>query len=210
MKQLLTLLLFFFFLAFVPGNAVGQQPSFWQKLHPDSLASRNLRLLPLPVVSAGPETGLKVGLLVDYFYRTRSTDSTVAVRPSSSMVSVQYSTRGQFSAEASTSTFTANEGWYLLLRGGFLNNYERFWGNTRTTTNDNFLETRYNRLYLQSRAARNLGGSVFAGPAFTYSRHYNAGFTPSGDGALPAVPAGNVNTTIGGAGLVLTVDRRDN
>ena len=198
-------------LFFLPGTAAAQKGSFWQRLNPDSLASRNLRLLPLPIVSAGPETGLRVGLVLDYFYRSRSTDSTITVRPSSSLVSVQYSTRGQFSAETSTSAFTANERWYLLFRGGFIDNYERFWGYTAATSvNDRFLEMRYNRLYLQSRATRNLGASVFAGMAASFSRHANTVFSPEGTEPLPALPAGPVNVTIGGAGLVLTLDRRDN
>lgn len=210
-KTFLAAAVFTFSLAVFPGAVTAQKGSFWQRFNPDSLASRNLRFLPLPTVTAGPETGVRVGLVLDYFYRARSSDSSRPVRPSNSLVSVLYSTRGQFTAETSTSAYTADERWYLLLRGGFINNYERFWGYTEATSaNDNFLETRYDRVYVQSRATRNLGGSVFAGPGFLYSRHTNISFNPEGSGTLPAIPAGNVASTIGGAGVVLTVDRRDN
>lgn len=204
-------ILLFLLLIVSAGTAAAQKSGFWKKLHPDSLASRNLRFLPLPTVSAGPETGLRVGVLLDYFYRTRSTDSTRPVRPSNSWVSVQYSTRGQFAAEGFSSTYTADETYYLLFRGGFLNNYERFWGYTAATSaNETFLETRYDRVFVQSRATRNLGRSVFAGLGFAYSRHANVRFTPKGDGPMPEPPVDGVASTIGGAGLVLTVDRRDN
>lgn len=201
---------FVFCFLLLTASALAQKGSFWQKLHPDSLTSRNLRFLPLPTVSVSPETGLRVGVVVDYFYRSRSTDSTRTVRSSNSWLAVQYSTRGQFTAEVSTSTYTRDEKYFLLFRGGFIDNYERYWGYTEpTTANDDFLETRYNRVFAQGRATRNLGKSVFAGLGFSYSRHTDAGFTPKGQGALPPTPT-NVNSTIGGAGLVLTVDRRDN
>lgn len=198
-----------FFPLLLTTAAPAQKTSFFRKLNPDSLSSGNLRFLPLPTVSVSPETGLQVGVLLDYFYRTRSTDSSRKVRPSNSWVSVLYSTRGQFNAEASTSTFTTDEKWYLQLRGGFRSAYERFWGFTQTTANADYQETRYDRLFAQGRAARNLGGQVFAGPAFLYSRHADTRFEAKGDGP-PSVPANNNNSRIAGGGLGLTLDRRDN
>jgi hypothetical protein len=188
-----------------------QKSSFLQKLNPDSLTARNLRFLPLPTVSVSPETGLRFGLYIDYFYRTRSTDTTRAVRPSLSFASVLYSTRGQLTAEVGTSTYTTDEKYFVSLRGGFIDNYERYWGFTEPTSgNNNFLESRYDRVYAQGRFSRNLGQSIFAGVGFLFSQHSSTTFEPKGNGLLPEIPMDNVNSRIAGGGVALTVDRRDN
>jgi outer membrane protein assembly factor BamA len=194
---------------FLSLNASAQKKSFFKKLNLDTLTNRNLRFLPLPSVTVTPETGLKAGVFVDYFYRTKS-DSGKTVRPSLSWVQALYSTRNQFTAEAYTSTYTSNERFYVFFRGGFISNYERFWGFTKpSVANDQYAEVTYNRVYTQAKLQRNLGNKYFAGVAFYFSDYARNKFQDK-EGITAVPPAGNNNSRITGAGFSFTADKRDN
>jgi hemolysin activation/secretion protein len=194
---------------FIYLPVTAQKKSFFKKLNLDTLTNRNLRFLPLPSVTITPETGLKAGVFVDYFYRTKS-DSGKTVRPSLSWVQALYSTRNQFTAEAYTSTYTSNERFYIFFRGGFISNYERFWGfTTPSVSNDQYAEVTYNRVYAQAKVQRNLGNKYFAGVSFYFSDYSRNKFQEK-EGIAAVPPAGNNNSRITGAGFSFTADKRDN
>ena len=48
----------------LPSAQAQQRTTFWRNLHPDSLTNRQLRFVPLPVLQAGPEIGVKGGISV--------------------------------------------------------------------------------------------------------------------------------------------------
>ncbi|MBX9784209.1 MAG: BamA/TamA family outer membrane protein [Chitinophagaceae bacterium] len=189
--------------------AAAQKKSFFKKFNLDTLTSRNLRFLPLPSVTVTLETGVKAGVFVDYFYKTKETAGK-PVRPSLSWAQVLYSTRNQFTAEAFTSTYTSREKFYVFFRGGFISNYERFWGFTKPTVeNRQYAEVTYNRVYAQTKILRNLGNQYFAG-ASLYFNDYSRNKFRDKQGIVAAPPPGNNNSRIAGAGVSFTADKRDN
>lgn len=207
--KLLNRIIAAFFCLLAVSSAYAQKKGIFQKLNLDSLTNRNLRFLPLPSVTVTPETGLKAGVFVDYFYKTKETTGK-AVRPSLSWVQALYSTRNQFTAEAFTSTYTSGEKFYIFFRGGFISNYERYWGLTRPTVENNqYAEVTYNRLYAQSKLLRNLGKKYFAGASLYFSDYSRVNFQEK-EAVTAIPPAGNNNSRIAGAGLSFTADKRDN
>ena len=201
-----TALLFssFFFL-----NVSAQKKSFFRKLNLDTLTNRNLRFLPLPSIIVTPETGLKGGVFVDYFYKTKAAKGK-DVRPSLSWAQVLYSTRRQFTAEAYTSTYTSKEKYYIFFRGGFISNYERYWGLTASSVaNNEFAEVTYNRVYATTRVQRNMGNKLFVGVNLYYSDYSKNKFLQK-EGVAATPPPGNNNSRIWGVGFSFTADRRDN
>lgn len=186
-----------------------QKKNLFKKLNLDTLANRNLRFLPLPSIIITPETGLKGGVFVDYFYKTKAAEGK-EVRPSLSWAQVLYSTRRQFTAEAYTSTYTSKEKYYIFFRGGFISNYERYWGlTTPSVENKEYAEVTYNRVYAQSKIQRNLGKKFFAGLNL-YFGDYSKNKVLEKEGVVAVPPAGNNNSRIGGAGFSFTADKRDN
>ncbi|HEX4957130.1 MAG TPA: BamA/TamA family outer membrane protein [Lacibacter sp.] len=197
------------FVCFLTFPVTAQKKSFFKRFNLDTLTNRNLRFLPLPSIIITPETGVKAGAFVDYFYKTKARDGK-EVRPSLSWVQALYSTRRQFTAEAYTSTYTSLEKYYIFFRGGFISNYERYWGLTRPSfANDAYAEVTYNRFYAQSRIQRNLGNKFFTGVNFYFSDYSRNKFqVKEGNGTI--TPSGNLNSRIGGAGISFTADKRDN
>jgi len=191
------------------SSASAQKKGIFKKLNIDTLTNRNLRFLPLPSIIVTPETGLKGGVFVDYFYKTKAARGK-DVRPSLSWAQVLYSTRNQFTAEAYTSTYTSKEKYYIFFRGGFISNYERYWGlTTPSVANNEYAEATYNRVYATTRVLRNMGNKLFAGVNLYYSDYSKSKFLiKEGNAATP--PPGNNNSRIGGVGFSFTADRRDN
>jgi hemolysin activation/secretion protein len=182
---------------------------FWSKFNLDSLSNRNLRFLPLPSLTISPETGVKGGVFLDYFYRTKANNSGVT-RPSLSWVQALYSTRGQLTLEAYTSTYTNNEQFYIFFKGGFISNYERFWGYSNpTASNKNFTELTYDRLYASARITKNVGNKIFTGVNLYYSKHNNIDTLTVNK--TPLVPSPDfTNSEVLGAGISVIQDKRNN
>lgn len=183
----------------------------WWRL--DKLANKNLKFIPIPTVSASPETGIRFGLSLDYFYRT-SRDADTSIRASLSWIQVLYSTRRQFTLEGFTSTYTPGEKYYLFFRGGFITNYERYWGKSFPNAKDNgYDEVTYQRFFVNSRTTRNLGKRIFAGLEWYYS-DYRRIEVDSISNLLSDGSITNVDilapSRIGGIGWDFNIDRRDN
>lgn len=186
-----------------------QKSGLFSKLNLDTLTNRNLRFLPLPSIIITPETGLKGGVFVDYFYKTRESKGKT-VRPSLSWVQALYSTRRQFTAEAYTSTYTSREKYYVFFRGGFISNYERYWGLTKPSVENNqYAEVTYNRVYAQAKVQRNLGKKFFAGVSLYFGDYSRSKFLQK-ESIVAIPPPGNNNSRIAAAGISFTADKRDN
>jgi outer membrane protein assembly factor BamA len=169
-----------------------------------------LRFLPLPSLTISPETGIKGGGFVDYFYRNKMGKDSVEVRPSSTWVQALYSTRGQLTIEGASSTYTHAEKFYIGFRGGFVSYYERFWGFSEPTLgNKDYIDITYHRIFASGRVTKNLGKRFFSGIGFYYSHYDKVDFTIQNSLQESRVPL-DANSNIGGAGLVFTLDRRDN
>lgn len=201
------------------------KPSFWRKLNPDSLTSRSLRFVPLPVLQTGPEVGVKGGVALDYFFnagigkptkhRFRSRywqrlDSLERqTRDSYAFIQALYSTRRQLTIEGVWQTYSAGERYVLRGRGGYVDFSEDFWGvGNQTTAERDFDVLTYQRWYVQNRIWRRLDGRVFAGLSYQYSDTRN--LSTLGQTLLPADLPGNTGSVVSGMGPTLLADYRDN
>ncbi len=173
----------------------------------DSLTSKNLRFLPVPVLSVSPEGGVTFGFFVDYFYNTDGKQA-VKTRASNSWLQATYSTKGQLIFEGFSSTYTPKEKYFVGFKGGFTNNYERFWGYTKDVAeNASFTDISFQRTYVNTKVLKNLKRSIFLGPTVYYSNFTKAD-TSNGLNA-GVLQMATMDSKVAGVGLNFTVDKRD-
>jgi outer membrane protein assembly factor BamA len=205
---------FLFFAIFCPVVLLAQEvkKTFWQKINPNTLTNRNLSLIPVPIIQSSPETGLKIGLGLDYFFNTDkdSISDEKRTRDSYAWVQVLYSFRNQLAIEPFWQIFTKDEQWFLRGRGGYLNFNERFWGvGNQTLARTEYADIFYNRYYFQGRVLKKVHNRFFAGLNYHYSNTRNlelVGATPS----LFGEALGTTESLVSGLGLSLSFDYRNN
>ncbi|MBN8827036.1 MAG: BamA/TamA family outer membrane protein [Spirosoma sp.] len=208
-------------------SSVQAQPrsSFWRKLHPDSLTSRPLRFVPLPVLQSGPEIGVKGGITLDYFYNAgtgradkprfhsrywqRLDSLNRRTRDSYAFVHVLYSTRRQLAAEGVWNTYGAAERYVMRGRGGYVDFSEDYWGVGNQTLNEReFYVLSYQRWYVQHRFWRRVKGRFFAGLSYYYSNTQNVQLS-QGQPLHESLP-GSQGSVVSALGPTLLADYRDN
>ncbi len=152
-------------------QAQEKKTTFWQKLHPDSLVSRELHVLPIPVFRTSPETGFQAGISTDYFFNADKLDSAATTRNSYAWLQVLYSTRRQLVIEPAWQIYTRNENYFLRGRAGHVIFSEHFWGvGNETLPNDEYLKASYTRWYFQGDFHGRIQAKFFAGIS-TYLSH---------------------------------------
>ncbi len=150
-----------FLLAGVSCYGQETKSRFWQKFNPDSLVSRPLHVLPLPVFRTSPETGFQAGISVDYFFNA---DTLTTTRNSYTWIQALYSTRRQLVVEPAWQVFTKDEKYFLRGKGGYVIFSENFWGvGNQTLPQDDYLSASYNRTYFQGDFYRKTKGKLFLG-----------------------------------------------
>lgn len=191
-----------------------EQPkkTFWQKINPNALANRKISFIPIPVVQSSPETGLKVGVALDYFFNTDK-DTLLDEKPtrdSYAWVQALYSFRNQLAIEPFWQIYTKDEQWFLRGRGGYLDFNERFWGvGNHTLERTEYADIYYNRYYFQGRVLKKIYQKFFAGINYNYSNTQNIEL----EGAKPTIfgeALGTQGSLVSGWGTTLSFDYRDN
>ncbi len=212
--RLKTSLFTFFFVLFTSILFAQEQPkkSFWQKLNPNALANRKLSFVPIPVVQSSPETGLKVGVALDYFFNTDK-DTLLDEKPtrdSYAWIQALYSFRNQVAIEPSWQIYTKDEQWFLRGRGGYLDFNERFWGiGNQTLGRTDYADIFYNRYYFQGRVLKKIHQKFFAGLNYNYSNTQNIDL----EGAPPSIfgeALGTERSMVSGLGTTFSFDYRNN
>lgn len=197
-------------LFFIAKAHAQHKTPIWKKLHPDSLVNLNLKVLPVPVASYSPETGLSVGFNLNYFFNAGDSASKATTRNSLAGLEFRYTSRKQTTIQASWSIYTNQEKYFINGATGFADFYERFWTLTSPAgDNDRFRELQYYRTYFRNTFAKNLGKQSFLGFALNYNRITNMRL--SGDTTIKVnqIPGAN-GSTVFGIGPVLLFDHRDN
>lgn len=195
--------------------------SFWKKLNPDSLTNRNLRFIPVPVLQSSPETGLKGGLAIDYFFNTAGEKRSTTRRPvlpdslltptrdSYAFVQGLYSVRRQLTLEGVWQIYSPGERYILRGRGGYQDYSEYFWGvGNQTLPEKDYTDIFYERWYLQHRMWRRLTGRFFAGLNYYYSETRRLR-TIGAPGIAEEIP-GSQGSVVSGLGPTLMADYRNN
>lgn len=176
--------------------------SLWQKLNPERLLSKNLRFIANPIIQNSPETGLKMGLAGNYFFKAGSDTLT---RSSNIYLQIAYTTKNQFILEPIWNIFTPGEKYILRGRAGYLDFTDHFWGIGPTAAEFNKTDLSYNRIYLQNKILRRVRGNWFAGLNMRYSDIHALFWNEN----IPNVP-GAEGSVVAGLGPNIQADFRDN
>ncbi|MDR6337328.1 outer membrane protein assembly factor BamA [Filimonas zeae] len=180
------------------------------KLHPDSIINGKLSIIPVPVLSSSPETGLRAGVVLQYFFNTgNKADTLRKTRDSYSYLEALYSTRNQTVFENYTQMYTPGEAFFIKHRMGYANYNERVWGfGNKTVGANEFEKVTYTRLYLQSSVARQLKNQLFAGINLNISKTYDVSTVVKDTNLLAGQP-GQTGSLVVGVGPTLIWDKRD-
>lgn len=180
------------------------------KFHPDSIINGKLGIIPVPVISSSPETGLRGGVVLQYFMNTGSgKDTSRKTRDSYSYLEALYSTRRQTVFESYTQMYTPGEKYFFRHRMGYINNSERIWGfGNQTVAADDYEKVTYTRLYLTTSFTRQIKNKLFAGLNVNISKTYDVA-TAAKDSNLLAGQPGEHGYYVIGVGPTLIWDKRD-
>lgn len=163
---------------------------------------KNLRFIGNPIIQNSPETGVKMGLAGNYFFKTGKDTNT---RSSNTYLQIAYTTKNQFILEPIWNIFTPGEGYIFRGRAGYLDFTDHFWGLGPAASQDGKTDLAYKRIYVQSKLLKNLSGNWFGGLAMRYSNIFQLTW-------LDIIPdiEGNAGSVIGGFGPNIQGDFRDN
>lgn len=179
--------------------------------HPDSLVNRKLNFLPIPAASISPETGLRAGLVLEYFFNAAGhrKDSFPKTRDSYAYLEGMYSTRKQVLVESFGLMYTPGEKYQIRNRVGYVDNNERLWGfGNQTVGNKDYEKVRYSRWYLQTAATRQIKNQFFVGLNVNVSYTYNIDETIKDTNFLAGQP-GETGSRVIGLGPTIIWDKRD-
>ncbi|MFN5317997.1 MAG: BamA/TamA family outer membrane protein [Bacteroidia bacterium] len=169
----------------------------------DIFFGKNLRFIGNPILQNSPETGLKMGLAGNYFFKTGNDSLT---RSSNLYLQIAYTTKQQFILEPIWNVFTPKEKFILRGRAGYLNFTDQYWGVGPLTEASSKANLSYQRIYLQSKVLRKVRGNWFAGAQLRYSNIYELTWTNT---ITPEIE-GNKGSTVAGIGPNVQADFRDN
>jgi hypothetical protein len=146
--------------------------TFKNYINPDSLPLMNLRIVPIPILTSTPETGVRFGGALEYFFNAKEKDS--EARGSYIHGQLTYSTLGQFEAKATWQVFTKGEKFVFRGSAGYTTYNDRFWGiGNNTLAENNYLAQDYSRIFLESRTYRLLKNQWYIGLKLDYNDVYN-------------------------------------
>lgn len=146
--------------------------TFKNFINPDSLPLMNLRIVPIPILTSTPETGVRFGGALEYFFNAKEKDS--EARGSYIHGQLTYSTLGQFEAKATWQVFTKGEKFVFRGSAGYSTYNDRFWGiGNNTVAENNYLAQDYSRIFLESRTYRLLKNQWYIGLKLDYNDVYN-------------------------------------
>ena len=178
-------------------------------LNPDSVPLINFKVVPIPLLTSAPETGLRVGGALEYFFNAKKKGEQSEARGSNIYGQMSISAKGQFEVKGSWQVFTKGE--HFVFRGGagYTTNTDRYWGvGNAGLAEKNYYTQNYSRLFLESRTYRLLKNQWYAGLKLDYSDSYNL----SSDKPLDSVNArvsGINGSKVFGLGPALLYEGRD-
>jgi len=146
--------------------------TFKNFINPDSLPLMNLRIVPIPILTSTPETGVRFGGALEYFFNEEEKD--FEARGSYIHGQLTYSTLGQVELKATWQVFTKGEKFVFRGSAGYATYNDRFWGiGNNTVAENNYLAQDYSRLFLESRTYRLLKNQWYLGLKLDYNDVYN-------------------------------------
>jgi hypothetical protein len=182
-----------------------KKENFFQRL-----GKKEIRLLPVPSLSVTTENGIMGGAILDYYYTLGGKKDNTNTRPSVTWLQLLYSTKRQIIAEMYTGTFTKNEKFYIVGRGGFLRTYEKFWAYDKPLfQNSDYLQANMDKLSATPKVFYQAKKKLFVGLQFNISTYNNTVWDSSITSKLNYIPT-YFNSSVLGTGPALLYDKRDN
>ncbi|TAF49833.1 MAG: hypothetical protein EAZ62_08795 [Sphingobacteriia bacterium] len=176
--------------------------SFKNLTNPDSIGYMNFKLVPVPLITSSPETGVRFGAAVEYFFNAKNKN--LEARGSYLHGQMTFSTKNQFEISGGWQVFSKGEKFVFRGSGGFTSFNERFWGvGNQTLDNQDYYSQFYNRNFLDSRNYRLLGKQWYAGLAMNYSRTYQVRYSRPLTPDLQKIPGVEGSTVFGFGPAVL-------
>lgn len=200
------LLISILFISFVSLGQEEKKNKWKTRLNPDSLVNGHVNLIPIPIFQISPETGVRAGVSMDYFFNAGDKDSTYPTRDSFAWIQAAYSVRRQLTIEPAWQIFTPAEKWLFRGRGGYTDFSEKVWGfGPAILPYDEFSTIFYSRAYLQTSALRRFAPHIFAGAQLRYNHTFKLRQEPPNALQLP-----NEESTVSGLGWNTLYDSRNN
>jgi hypothetical protein len=185
MKKLYCLILFLF-----TTNAVNAQanlfPKFIRRILFEKDSSRRSSLIPLPILSSAPETGIEAGLSGLYSFYTDTTDR--VTRVSNVFVYGTLTTKGQSRISISTSYWLPKNAFHFIAGIGYINFPTNFYGIGSATHNADAELIGEKRLKLNLSGEKQLGKNIYVGfVSGAYNYDFKGNSTPGIFESDPAV-----------------------
>lgn len=176
-------------------------------LNPDSLVLINLKIVPVPILTSTPETGIRIGGALEYFFNSKEKKS--EARGSYIHGQITYSTLQQLDISSSWQIFGRGERYVLRGSAGFVNFNEKFWGiGNNTLAESDYNKQFYNRIYLESKVYKLLKNHQYAGVSFNFSNTYNVRYEKPLN-STDSVIQGVYGSEVFGVGPAFLYDGRD-
>lgn len=180
-------------------------------MNPDSLSAINFSVIPIPIVASSPETGVRFGISLDYFFNAKDKSAKDKNEARASFVYgiITYSTRGQLDLSGVWQVFTKGEKYVLRGRAGYSSFFERVWGiGMNTVAEKDYWELRYQRTFAENRIYRQWKNNWYGGISVNFNRTFEVRYSK------PLSPEFNytdgVNgSTVLGVGPAVLHDSRD-
>lgn len=180
-------------------------------MNPDSLSAINFSIIPIPIVSSSPETGVRFGMSLDYFFNAKDKSAREKNEARASFVygQVTYSTLRQLDLLGAWQVFTRGEKWVLRGRAGYSAFEERVWGiGMNTVPEKDYWEFSYQRTFAESRIYRQIKNNWYGGLSINYNNTFNVQYSK------PITPAFNytdgvAGSTVLGLGPAILLENRD-
>lgn len=178
-------------------------------MNPDSLVLINLKVVPVPILTSTPETGLRFGGALEYFFNAKEKGKNTEARGSYVHGQITYSTKSQLDLSSSWQIFGRGERYVFKGNAGFQRFNERYWGvGNNTVGNDDYNSQFYNRVYLESRVFKLLKHQNYLGIALNYSNTYYVNYSKPLTNADRTI-AGIYGSKVFGLGPAFLHDSRD-
>jgi outer membrane protein assembly factor BamA len=168
----------------------------------EKLFSKDLKFIGNPIIQNSPETGIKMGLAGNYFFKTSKDSFT---RSSNTYLQIAYTTKRQFIFEPIWNIFSPHEKYIFRGRAGYLDFTDHYWGLGPSAGQQAKQDLSYKRIYIQSKLLRNIYSKWFVGINYRYSYIYNIRWASD----IPEVD-GNEGSLVSGFGPNIQADFREN
>ncbi|KAF0241783.1 MAG: outer membrane protein [Chitinophagaceae bacterium] len=213
---LLQISLVYIFLVVGTLHAIAQdstKPSpkktFKNFINPDSLPLMNLRIVPIPILTSTPETGIRYGAALEYFFNAKEKGKQSEARGSYIHGQITHSTKGQVEIKGSWQVFTKGEKYVYRGSAGFATFTDRIWGvGNNTLAEKNYYSQDFNRNFIESRNYKLLKNQWYLGIRLDYNDIYKVKIDKPLDPVNALIP-GIQGSKILGIGPAILYEGRD-